>query len=394
MQSIRAVNKILKRHIYTVGDSFSLTPEQIMIKEMAYDFAKEKIAPFSLEWDENGVFPVEALKETAELGFGGIYIPEEQGGSGLGRFEASLVFEALAYGCPSFSAYLSIHNMVNWMIASFGNDKQKEEFCLPLSEMSLLGAYCLTEPNSGSDAASMRTTAVERGDDFVINGSKMFISGGSVADLYLLMCVTGPKEISTLIVPKDSQGLSFGKKEMKMGWKNQPTTLVNFEDCIVPKRNLLGDKGMGFKFAMQGLNGGRVNIASCSLGGAQAVLDQTVQYTKDRKQFGKSIADFQNTQFKLAESASKLLTSRLAVRFAAQALDQKDQDLIGLASLAKLEATDNCFQVVDDCLQLFGGYGYLHEYGVEKVLRDLRVHRILEGTNEIMKLLIYRNLIK
>lgn len=394
MRTIRTLNKQMTRKISGLTESFSLTNEQRLIKETALNFAKERIMPFALDWDAKSHFPEEVIKSTAELGFAGIYMPEEVGGSGLGRMEASLIFEALAYGCPSTSAYISIHNMINWVIGTFGNEEQKKEFCTRLSSMEYLATYCLTEPNSGSDAAAMKTMARENGDDFVINGSKMFISGGSVADINLVMCLTGPKEISAIVVPKDAKGLSFGKREHKMGWKNQPTTLVMFEDCRVNKRNLIGNRGDGFRFAMQALNGGRVNIASCSLGGAQFALDKAIDYTNDRKQFGKRLADFQNTQFKLAEFATKLLSSKLMVRAAAQALDTDDKDKIALASMAKLHATDECFEVVDGCLQLFGGYGYLHEYGIEKVLRDLRVHRILEGTNEIMRVLIHRNLIK
>ena len=394
MRAIKALRRRPARLFNDLTESFSLTDEQKLIKETALNFAKERIMPHALEWDLKGHFPEDVVKSTAELGFAGIYLPEAVGGSGLGRMEASIIFEALAYGCPSTSAYISIHNMINWVIGSFGSEEQKQEYCTKLSSMEYLATYCLTEPNSGSDAAAMKTMAKEDGDDFVINGSKMFISGGSVADINLLMCLTGPKEISAIIVPKDAKGLSFGKREHKMGWKNQPTTLVMFEDCRVNKRNLIGKRGDGFRFAMKALNGGRVNIASCSLGGAQFALDKAIEYTNDRKQFGKRISDFQNTQFKLAEFATKLLSSKLMVRAAAQALDSNDKDQIALASMAKLQATDQCFEIVDGCLQLFGGYGYLHEYGIEKVLRDLRVHRILEGTNEIMRVLIHRNLIK
>lgn len=394
MRAIKSLNKRVTRPIFNLTESFSLTDEQRLIKETALNFAKERIMPFSLEWDINSHFPIDVIKSTAELGFAGIYLSEDVGGSSLGRIEASLIFEALAYGCPSTSAYISIHNMINWVISTFGSEDQRQEYCTKLSSMEYLATYCLTEPNSGSDAAAMKTMAKEDGDDFVINGSKMFISGGSIADINLVMCLTGPNEISAIVVPKDAKGLSFGKREHKMGWKNQPTTLVIFEDCRVNKRNLIGKRGDGFRFAMQALNGGRVNIASCSLGGAQFAIDKAIEYTNDRKQFGKRLSEFQNTQFKLSEFATKLISSRLLVRAAAHALDNDDKDKIALASMAKLHATDQCFEVVDGCLQLFGGYGYLHEYGIEKVLRDLRVHRILEGTNEIMRVLIHRNLIK
>lgn len=371
-----------------------LTPEQVMIKDTATNFAKEYILPFSNEWDEKSYFPIDVIKKSAELGFGSIYIPESCGGSGLGRLEASLIFESLAYGCASTSAFISIHNMVNWMVAEFGNDKQRAEICPELSAMNILGSYCLTEPNSGSDAIAMKTTAKVDGNDFVLNGSKMFISGGNSSDIYLVMCKTGEKEISAILVPKDTKGISFGKFEKKMGWKNQPTTLVVFEDCRVPQSNLVGVKGEGFKYAMSGLNGGRINIASCSLGGAQYAFDRALSYTNERKQFGQKIFDFQNTQFKLAEMAARIYASRLLVRSAARALDSDDPDKISMASMAKMVATEDCFWVVDEALQLFGGYGYLHEYGIERVLRDLRVHRILEGTNEIMKVIVSRNLKK
>ena len=375
------------------GESLCLNPEQIIIKDTAKAFAKEFIAPNSLEWDTNSFFPKETIKSTAKLGFASIYIPEAHGGSGLGRLEASLVFESLAYGCPSFSAFISIHNMVNGMISEFGTEYQRSEFCPLLSSMEMLSSYCLTEPNSGSDSAAMKTKAILSGEDYLINGSKIFISGAGATDLLIVMCLTGDKEISAFIVPAKTSGISYGKNEKKMGWKNQPTCAVCFENVRVPARNLLGKKGDGFKYAMNGLNGGRVNIASCSLGGAEFAIERTLGYTKERKQFGKRIIDMQNTQFKLAQMSSRLIASRLVVRLAAKALDENDPQKIVLCSMAKLIATEDCFRIVDDALQLFGGYGYLHEYGIEKVVRDLRVHRILEGTNEIMQLIIAKSVV-
>jgi hypothetical protein len=389
---LRGLVRRPKAQFSDLGENLSLAPEQIMIKETAKSFAKTEILPHTLEWDANSFFPREAIVKTAEIGFGGIYIPEAHGGSGLGRMEASLIFEGLSYGCASFSAFISIHNMVNWMISNYGNDDQRKEFCSRLNTMELLGSYCLTEPNSGSDAAAMKTKAVKKGGDYVLNGSKMFISGGGASDLLIVMCLTGEKEISAFIVDANAPGIIYGKNEKKMGWKNQPTSLVTFENCVVPARNLLGKAGDGFKYAMNGLNGGRVNIASCSLGGAEFAIDRAIVYAKERKQFGKRLIDFQNTQFKLATMEARLLASRLIVRQAAKALDQDDHGKIPLCSMAKLIATEDCFQIVDQALQLFGGYGYLHEYGIEKVLRDLRVHRILEGTNEIMQIIIAKHL--
>jgi alkylation response protein AidB-like acyl-CoA dehydrogenase len=394
MTILKSLARVTRRGIINLGDKTELSSEQIMIKETALSFAKDHILPYANEWDAQSFFPVETIKKSAELGFGAIYVPEQYGGSGLGRLESSLIFEALSYGCASTSAFISIHNMVNWMIGEFGSESMKQEMCPQLSAMEILASYCLTEPNSGSDAAAMKTNAKIEGGDFVINGSKMFISGGNASDVYLVMCLTGEKEVSAILVDRKTPGISFGKFEKKMGWKNQPTTLVMFEDCRVPLKNLVGVKGEGFKYAMSGLNGGRINIASCSLGGAQYAFDRALAYTNERKQFDKKIFDFQNTQFKLAEMAAKIFASRLLVRAAARGIDANDEDKISMASMAKLVATEDCFWVADEALQLFGGYGYLHEYGIEKIVRDLRVHRILEGTNEIMKVIIARNLKK
>lgn len=367
-----------------------------MIQEEATKFATERLLPHSAEWDHKAHFPVDVFKESAQLGFAGIYASEEAGGSGLGRLEAAMIFEALAKGDVSFSAFQSIHNMCNWMIDTFGNEQQKEKYCQRQSTMELIASYCLTEPNSGSDAAAMATFAKKDGDDFVQNGSKCFISGGGVSDLYVVMCRTGENEISTILVEKGTPGLSFGKNEDKMGWKMQPTCMVMFEDCRVPKENVVGTIGDGFKYAMNGLNGGRINIAACSLGGAAFAQEQARNYSLERKQFKKNQSQFQNVQFKLAEMATDQATSRLIVRQAAQIMDSENsafEDKVLFSAMCKLQATDKCFDVANYALQIHGGYGYLRDYPVERVVRDLRVHQILEGTNEVMRLIISRNVI-
>lgn len=382
---------------YKLNDTASLTEEQAQIQQAAYDFAVEKLLPNSAEWDRNSHFPVDMFKETAPLGFTGIYTSEEGGGVGLGRLEAALIFEALAYGDVSFSAYLSIHNMVNWMIDSFGNAEQKQEWCQKLSSFELMSSYCLTEPNSGSDALSLQTSAKKDGDDYIINGSKCFITGGPTSNLFLVMCKTGPKEISAIIVPDTCQGIIRGKNEHKMGWKSHPTSTVTFDNVRVPQRNLLGKEGEGFKFAMKGLNGGRINIASCSTGGAAFALNEAINYAKTRKQFGKPIADFQNLQFKVADMSTDLVTSRLLIRKACNIMDNPestDADKIMYSSMAKKHATEACFDIANYALQIHGGYGYLNDYPIERVVRDLRVHMILEGTNEIMRMLIGRKMLE
>ncbi len=340
-------------------------------------------------------FPIDELKQAAELGFAGVYTSEIYGGSGLGRFEAALIFEALSMGCVSTSAFLSIHNMVSWMIDEFGSEEQKKIWLQPLSKFDLIASYCLTEPNSGSDAASLKTRAQKIGGDYLLNGSKSFISGGGVSDLYLVMARTGEagvKGISAFLVEKECQGVSFGAQEEKLGWNSQPTAQLMLDDCRIPERNRIGNEGDGFSVAMQGLNGGRVNIAACSLGGAAKALEESLKYTRSRKQFGKYICDFQANAFKLADMATELEAARLLVYKAAMALDQKNPDLVQFCAMAKRFATDVCFQITDQALQLFGGYGYLKDYPIERILRDLRVHRILEGTNEIMRLIISRRL--
>lgn len=308
------------------GQQFGLSEEHKMISDVARQFATENLLPNANKWDADSHFPIDVIKQSASLGFGGIYVDEKYGGSGLGRQEGALIFENLSYGCVSTAAYISIHNMVNGMINSYGTEELKQKFCTRLSNFDILSSYCLTESNSGSDAGAMKTQAVEKDNGFVLNGSKCFISGGGVSDLYLVMCLTGEKEVSAFLVEKGTEGLSFGKNEKKMGWKSQPTSVVNFDNVKIPKENMVGKRGHGFKYALQGLNGGRVNIASCSIGGAEYVFDKTVQYVQERKQFGKTIAHFQNTQFKLAEMATKIMTSKLLVRLAAKGLDEKSED--------------------------------------------------------------------
>lgn len=375
---------------------FNLTHEQLAIQDTVRSFARERMAPFAAEWDEEGTFPVDTMREAAALGLAGIYCTEQHGGSGLGRVEAALIFEELSTACPSTAAFLSIHNMVSWMIDTFGSESLRESYLPRLVPMEILGSYCLTEPGSGSDAASLRTTAVRDGDDYVLNGTKAFISGGSASDIYIVMARTGGEGaggVSAILVEDGTPGLMFGKREKKLGWNSQPTTTVTFEDCRVPVANRLGEEGEGFKIAMRGLDGGRVNIGACSLGGARACLDQARAYMGERQQFGKPIADFQALQFRLADMATSLDAARLMVLRAAHALDGSLPEATQQCAMAKRFATDACFEIVDQALQLHGGYGYIKEYPVERFLRDLRVHRILEGTNEIMRVIIARRLL-
>ena len=376
--------------------SFELNDDQIAIRDMARSFADEKIAPHALTWDDNKHFPVDVIKEAAALGMAGIYVREDVGGSGLTRLDAALIMEQLATGCPAVSAYISIHNMVSWMIDKYGNEDQRQLWLPQLVTMDKLSCYCLTEPGSGSDAAALRTSAKRDGDHYILNGSKQFISGAGAGDVYLVMVRTGadgPKGISAVIVEKGTPGLSFGPNEKKMGWHAQPTRQVIFEDCRIPVANRIGDEGMGFKIAMAGLDGGRLNIGACSLGGAQSALEKAVQYASERKAFGKAINEFQSLQFKLADMATTLEAARMMLYSAAAAYDRQDPETTVRCAMAKRFASDTGSQVVDDALQVFGGYGYLHEYGIEKLVRDLRVHRILEGTNEIMRLIVARKLV-
>jgi hypothetical protein len=381
--------------VQSLNPATGLDEDRAQIYELAQNFADNEMFPFAAEWDEKSHFPVDVLRKAAELGFAGLFVGEEHGGTGLLRQDGAVIFEALAGGCTSTAAYLTIHNMCAWMIDSFGNDEQKARFLPPLCSMEHLASYCLTEPGSGSDAASLQTKAVRDGDDFVLNGSKAFISGGGVSDIYVVMCRTGgagPKGISAIVVPKDAPGLAFGKNEVKLGWKSQPTCAVIFENCRVPAANLLGKEGDGFKFAMKGLDGGRISIATCSVGAAAKCLDLALEHSTDRKQFGKPIGEFQNTQFKLADMGVALLSSRLLVRNAAQLLDAKHPDATTACAMAKLHATDQGFTICNDALQLFGGYGYLKDYPIERYVRDVRVHQILEGTNEIMRHIISRKM--
>ncbi len=377
--------------------SAQLTEDQELIVETARGFAQDKLRPNAARWEEEGLSR-DVLKELAGLGFAGIYVGEEHGGSALTRLDAALIFEELSRGCVATSAFLSIHNMCAWMIDSFGNAEQRAHWLPQLTTMEKIASYCLTEPGSGSDAGALRTTARPDGNSqYVINGSKAFISGAGFSDLYVLMCRTGedgPKGVSTVLVEDGSQGLSFGKNEDKMGWRAQPTAIVNFEDCRVPVENRVGPEGEGFKYAMKGLDGGRLNIAACALGGAQDALDRALAYVKERKQFGKRIADFQNTQFVLADMETELAASRTLLHAAARKLDAKAPDATKYCAMAKRFVTDTAFKVADQALQLHGGYGYLADYEVERIVRDLRVHRILEGTNEIMRVIVSREMLK
>jgi len=376
---------------------FSLTDDQIAIQDMARKFTADRITPHAAKWDEEHHYPVDVWKAAGELGFGAIYVSEENGGIGLGRVEAALIMEAMAYGCPSTSAYISIHNMVTWMIDKFASDELKARYLPKLVSMEQIGSYCLTEPGSGSDSAALKTTARLDGDHYVINGTKQFISGGGVNDIYAVMVRTGkdgPKGISCVIVEKGAKGLSFGAPEKKLGWNSSPTAQVVFEDVRVPVANRVGAEGDGFKFAMTGLDGGRINIGACSLGGAQRCLDEAVQYVKDRRQFGKQIADFQNTQFTLADMATDLEAARALLYLAAAKVTDGSPDRTRFAAMAKKLASDSGSEIVDKALQMFGGYGYLKDYPIERFWRDLRVHRILEGTNEIMRMIIGRDLLK
>jgi alkylation response protein AidB-like acyl-CoA dehydrogenase len=375
---------------------FALTEDQTAIRDMALAFAAENLAPRAVEWDEAKHFPVDVMREAAALGMGGVYIREDVGGSGLGRMDAALIFEALATGCPTVSAYMSIHNMAAWMIDRYGSDEQRRRFLPPLCRMEHLASYCLTEPGAGSDAAALKTRAVRDGDHYVVSGVKQFISGAGVSDVYVTMVRTGEggaAGISTLVIEKDTPGLSFGANERKMGWNAQPTRAVILEDARVPVANRLGEEGIGFKIAMAGLDGGRLNIGACSLGGAQAALDRALAYATDRRAFGQRLADLQALQFKLADMATELECARTFLWRAAAALDARALDATRLCAMAKRVATDTGFAVANEALQIHGGYGYLADYGIEKIVRDLRVHQILEGTNEIMRVIVARGMV-
>ncbi len=373
------------------------TEEQVMIRDMARRFALDQLAPHSAQWDEDSHFPVDVIRGSAELGFAGIYCREDVGGSGLTRTDAALIFEQLSYGDVSTAAFISIHNMASWMIDTFGSEDQRQDWLPRLTGMELMASYCLTEPGSGSDAAAMKTRAVRDGDHYMLNGAKQFISGAGSSDVYLVMARTadeGARGVSTFIVPKETPGLSFGANERKMGWKSQPTRQVIFEDARVPAANRLGEEGHGFKFAMAGLDGGRLNIAACSLGGAQLALDKALAYAREREQFGRPLADFQAIAFKLADMETELQAARVMLYEAAGRLDRKTADATRWCAMAKRFVTDTGFRVANEALQIHGGYGYLADYGVERIVRDLRVHQILEGTNEIMRVIISRDMLK
>ncbi|MBY0621339.1 acyl-CoA dehydrogenase family protein [Sphingomonas ursincola] len=378
-------------------DQFELTEDQLAIQEAARKFTADRITPFAAEWDEKHIFPRETIKEAADLGFAAIYVSEESGGIGLGRLEAALIMEAMAYGCPSTSAFISIHNMAAWMIDSFGSDELKARYLPDLVTMEKIASYCLTEPGSGSDAAALKTKAVRDGDHYVLNGSKQFISGAGANDVYVTMVRTGedgPKGISCLVIDKDTPGVSFGANEKKLGWHSQPTAQVIFEDARIPVANRVGAEGDGFRFAMMGLDGGRLNIGACSLGGAQRCLDEAIAYTNDRKQFGKRISDFQNTQFMLADMATDLEAARALLYLAAAKVTANAPDKTKFAAMAKRLSTDSGSKIVNDALQLFGGYGYLQDYPIERFWRDLRVHSILEGTNQVMRMIVAREMLR
>ncbi|MEN5298683.1 isobutyryl-CoA dehydrogenase [Brucella sp. TWI559] len=377
-------------------NQFELNEDQRAIQDMARGFASDCVAPYALQWDRERHFPIDVIKETGPLGMGGIYVREDVGGSALKRSDAVLIFEAIAEACPAFSAFISIHNMAAWMIDTFGDESQRQTFLPKLTSMDWLASYCLTEPGSGSDAAALSTRAQRDGDHYVLNGTKQFISGAGATDLYVTMVRTGedgPKGISAIVVPKDAPGLSFGANEHKMGWNMQPTRTVIFDNCRVPVANRLGDEGTGFKIAMAGLDGGRLNIAACSLGGAQSALNKALEYSSQRKAFGQTIDRFQALQFRLADMETELSAARQLLYSAASKLDRKTHDAGRWSAMAKRFVTDTGFDVANDALQILGGYGYLHDYGIEKLVRDLRVHQILEGTNEIMRVIVARHMI-
>ncbi len=378
-------------------NQFELTEDQLAIQDMARKFTADEITPHAAQWDEDHHFPRDTIRKAAELGFASIYVSEESGGIGLGRLEAALIMEAMAYGCPSTSAFISIHNMASWMIDTFGDQEVKDKFLPDLVGMEKIASYCLTEPGSGSDAAALKTKAVLDGDHYVVNGSKQFISGAGENEVYVTMVRTGedgPKGISCLVIEKDMEGVGFGANEKKLGWHSQPTRQVTFDNVRVPVENRVGAEGDGFRFAMMGLDGGRLNIGACSLGGAQRCLDEAIAYTGDRKQFGKRISDFQNTQFTLADMSTDLEAARALLYMAAAKVTAGAPDKTKFAAMAKRLATDNGSKIVNDALQLFGGYGYLQDYPIERFWRDLRVHSILEGTNQVMRMIVAREMLR
>lgn len=391
-----AVATVTARRGVGLSATLGLGDDSLAFQQAAAAYTKTHLEPNAATWDREKTFPIEALREAAKLGFGAIYTSPEHGGSGLSRLDASLIFEQLSMSCASTAAFLSIHNMATWMVDLFGTAETRAELVPSLATMDKVACYCLTEATSGSDAAALRTVAVDKGDHYEVTGAKSFISGAGAGDVYVTMVRTGAsgaKGVSCLAIDKALPGVSFGKLEDKLGWNSQPTRIVRFDSVRVPKARRLGSEGEGFKIAMKGLDGGRVNIATCSLGAAQRCLDLSTAYTKDRRQFGTPVAEFQNTQFRLAEMAGKVHTSRLLIREAARAIDRDDPEKTALCAVAKFTATEQCYEVVDQALQLHGGYGYLNDYPVERHLRDLRVHRILEGTNEVMRVIVARTLL-
>ena len=375
---------------------FDLNSDQKHYRDLAKSFSDKELKPNAAEWDKEAFFPKDTLKKAGELGFLSLYVDPNLGGMGLGRLDASIVFEQLAQGCTSTTAFMTIHNMAIWMISKFGSEELKTEWFPQLSSGEKLASYCLTEPGSGSDSASLRTTAKKDGDNFILNGSKAFISGSGATDCLVLMARTGDsgaKGISCFLIPADLPGIEYGKNEPKMGWKNQPTRLVSLTDVKVSKENLVGEEGKGFKIAMQGLDGGRINIATCSIGTAQSALEEAQNYMNQREQFGKKISEFQTMQFKIADMVTELIAARTMTRLAASKLDKNDSEATIYSAMAKRFATDVGFNVCNEALQIFGGYGYIQEYPLERYVRDVRVHQILEGTNEIMKMIIGRRMI-
>ena len=376
---------------------FALNEQQLAFQDSARDFASSRLAPFAAEWDLEETFPLATIREAGDMGFLGLYTPESHGGLGLSRLDSAIVFEELAAGCTSTAAYLTIHNMVSWMIASFGSATLAGEWVPRMVSGEVLGSYCLTEPGAGSDAASLKTRAEKKGEVYVLNGSKMFISGAGSTDVLVVMARTGgpgPKGVSAFVVPANAPGVQYGKKEKKMGWNSQPTRAITFDNVEIPAGNLLGEEGMGFAYAMKGLDGGRINIATCAVGTAQAALNAAQRYVQERQQFGQPLADFQTVQFRLADMLTELVAARQMVRLAAFKLDSGSSDASAYCAMAKRFATDLSFNVANNALQLFGGYGYLKDFPLERHVRDARVHQILEGTNEVMRMIVARQLLK
>lgn len=376
---------------------FNLSENQLSFQSLARDFAQKELAPQAAEWDEKKIFPKDLIKKTAEMGFCGLYLKEDVGGIACSRLDTAIIFEELAKACPSTTAYISIHNMTAWMIDEFGSEFLRKEFASKMSSGEFLGSYCLTEPWSGSDAAGLKATAKKEKNQWVLNGTKAFVSGAGSTEVLIVMARTGdlgPKGISSFVIPGDAKGISYGKNENKMGWNSQPTRIVNLDNVKIPENHLLGEEGEGFKIAMKGLNGGRINIATCSVGAAQGAVEHSQKYMKEREQFGKSLSSFQSLRFRIADMVTEVTASRQMVRMAAFKLDQKDPQAPSYCAMAKRLATDLCFEVCNQAIQIYGGYGYMKEYPVERLMRDARVHQILEGTNEIMRVILSRSIIE